>query len=53
MYRDSLKLNSERRSEISDEELLDDKEDFFNPEDDYDDHYDDEDDEPEEREYCD
>ena len=51
MYRDSLSLSSERRSEVSDEELNDEKEGFFNPEDEYDDFY--EDDEPEEREYCD
>ncbi len=51
----SLKMNSERKSQISDEELEDDESDFFNPEDNWDeeDYEDDLDDEVYEREYCD
>ena len=45
-------MSSERKSQISEEEIPDDENDFFVPEDNYDDdEY--EDDEPEEREYCD
>jgi len=45
-------MSTERRSEVSDEEIPDDESDFFVPEEDWDeDEY--EDDEPEEREYCD
>jgi hypothetical protein len=44
-------MSSERKTEIIDEEI-EDKEDFFQPEDNWDeDEY--EDDEPQEREYCD
>jgi len=47
-----LELNTQRQSEISEEELIeDDKEEFFNPEDNWDDT--DDEDEPYEREYCD
>ena len=49
MYRFySLKMNGERKTEIMDEEI-EDKDDFFQPEDNGDEY----DDEPQEREYCD
>ena len=52
MYRlYSLEMNSERRTELVDEELLEDKDDFFCPEDNGDE--DECDEEPQEREYCD
>jgi len=52
MYRFcKLEMNGTRQTEIVDEELPDDKEDFFYSEDNYDDE--DYDDEPQEREYCD
>ena len=47
----SLEMNSERKTDICDEEI-EDKEDFFQPEDNWnEDEY--EDTEPQEREYCD
>jgi len=45
-----VEMNSERKTEIIDEEI-DDKDDFFQPEDNWDE--DEYDDEPQEREYCD
>ena len=52
MYRFyKLEMNSTRQTEIIDEELPDDEEEFFNPEYSDDEAY--EDDEPQEREYCD
>ena len=51
MYRlYSIEMNSERKTDLVEEELPDDKDDFFSPEDNWDDEYDDE---PQEREYCD
>jgi hypothetical protein len=50
-------MNSERKSQVSDEELEDDgindENEFFSPEDNWDEEECDEDDEPYEREYCD
>jgi len=47
----SLNMNSDRKTEINPEEIEDDENDFFCPEDDLDEG--DYDDEPQEREYCD